>query len=73
MDVVERNAIRVVEVNHLWMLSMAVSEYNAATAMATARCPRHHALKYRTSVATPLATVVAVAAAANSDTPYLSF
>ena len=30
--------------------------------------PRHRALKYMTSLATPLATVVAVAVATNSDT-----
>ena len=40
----------------------------AATAMATARFPRHHALKYRTFLATHLATAVAVAIAVNSDT-----
>ncbi len=39
----------------------------AATATALARFPRHHVLKYSTSLATPLATVVAVAVASNSD------
>ena len=38
----------------------AVSEF-AATATATARFPCHPALKFRTSLATPLATAVAVA------------
>ena len=39
----------------------------AATALATARFPRHHALRYRAPLATPLATAVAVAIAASSD------
>ena len=34
----------------------------AATATAMARCLCHHTLRYKTSLATPLATVVAVAA-----------
>ena len=37
---------------------------------ATAGSPRHHALKYRTALATPLATFVAAAVATNSDTAY---
>ncbi len=40
----------------------------AATAAATARFPRHHALKHSALSATPLATVVAVAVAVNLDT-----
>ncbi len=44
-----------------------VSEW-VATATALGRFQHHHALKYRTSIATPLATVVANAVAANSDT-----
>ena len=39
-----------------------------ATATATARFPRHHALRYRKSLATPLATAVAVAVATKADT-----
>ncbi len=38
----------------------------AATTTATAGLPCHHALKCRTSIATPLATVEAVAVAVNS-------
>ena len=41
---------------------------SAAPATAAARCPRHHALRCRTSLATHLATVVAVSVAAISDT-----
>ena len=44
---------------------MAVSELGA-TATATARYPLHHALRYRTT----LATAVAVGADANSDMTY---
>ncbi len=40
----------------------------AATAMATARFPRHHGLKYSTSLATPLATVKAIPLAATLNT-----
>ena len=43
---------------------------SAATAQATARFPRHHALRYRTSLATPLATAVAVALAWYLLDPY---
>ena len=43
----------------------AVSELAAA---ATAGSPQHYALKYRMSLATPQATVVAAAVATNSDT-----
>ena len=39
----------------------------ADTATATAGSPRHHALKYRTPLATPMSTVVAAAVATNSD------
>ena len=39
----------------------------AATATAMARFPRHRALRYRTSLATPLATAVAVAVETNLD------
>ena len=42
----------------------------AATVTATARFTRHHALRYRTSLATPLATAVAEAVGANSDTAF---
>ena len=42
----------------------------AAMATTTARFPHHYALKYRTS--SPLATVVAVAIAANSGTTTLT-
>ena len=52
---------------HRAIYSSMVVSYLAALAMAES--PRHHALKYRTSLATQLATVVAVAVAANSDTP----
>ena len=38
------------------------------TATALARFPRHHALKYRTSLATALATAVVVAESAYFDT-----
>ncbi len=40
----------------------------AATALATARLPHHHVLKYSMSLATLVATVIAVAVAANWDT-----
>ncbi len=35
----------------------------AATALATAKFPHHHALKYKMSLATPLVTVIAIAVA----------
>ena len=38
-----------------------------ATITAMAKLPHHHVLKYRLSIATPLATVVAIAVATNSD------
>ena len=38
--------------------------------MATARFPYHHVLKYRMSLVTPLATVEAVAVAADLDTAF---
>ena len=47
-------------------VTQALSELGA-TATATARFPRQHVLRYRTSLATPLATAVAIAVAANSD------
>ncbi len=37
-------------------------------AIAKARFPCHHALKYRTFLATPIATVLAIDVAAYSDT-----
>ena len=49
------------------LVVMAVSEM-AATATAKATFPRHHALRCRTSLATHLATAVAVAVGANSGT-----
>ncbi len=39
-----------------------------ATAVATAGSPHHRAFKYRTFLATPLTTVIAVAVAINLDT-----
>ena len=41
-------------------------------AMTTAASPRHCALKYMTSLATPLATVVAMAGATKLDTALVS-
>ena len=38
-----------------------------ATARATAGFPYHHALSYRTSLETPLATAAVIAVAAHSD------
>ena len=46
---------------------MIVSELGS-TATATARFPRHHALKYINSLVTPLATAVAAVVAAKTDT-----
>ena len=52
---------------------MAKTVYElAATATATARLPRHHALRYRTSLAAPLGTAEAVAVDANRDTALYS-
>ena len=51
------------------MKSQAVSEL---AAMATAGLPRRHALKYRTPLAKPQATVVAAAIATNLETASLS-
>ncbi len=48
-----------------WLPCRAKSKL-AATPMATARSPRHHALEYRTA----LATAVAVSVATNLDMAY---
>ena len=48
---------------------MAMSK---VAATATARFPRHHAWKYRTSLETHLATAEAIVVAANSGTSQLS-
>ncbi len=50
----------------LFPLNMAVFEL-AATATASSGLPCHHVFKYRTALATPSGTVVAVAVAGNSD------
>ena len=45
-----------------------VSQTHSKSVKATTRFPRHHALRYRMSLATPLATAVAVDVETNSDT-----
>ncbi len=53
------------------VLTYKVVSELAATATATAVSSRHHALRNRPFLATPLATVIAVAVAGNSDTPLM--
>ena len=57
--------------NKMFCLAPPVKIYlwkSASELAATARFPRRHAVKYRTSLATPLVTAVAVDVDANSDT-----